>query len=191
MQTIPTGTRRILMLALMGGLAAGPATAEPADPDAPPWLRGRIGVYIQPLTPELREHFGGPRDRGVLVARVERGRPGERAGLRVGDVLLEANDRPLSRPSDLRHIVSTVDKGAVLELRLLRDGDERTLKVEPEGAGGPFLQPDAWEGWSRWLDRGLRQGSRELRERLDQLERRLEDLERHLEEDPGFGPKAT
>ena len=92
MPTNPTGTRRILMLALMGGFAAGSASAQPGDPSVPPWLRGRIGVYVQPLTEELREHFGAPPDRGVLVARVEPGRPGQRGGLLVGDVLLDAND---------------------------------------------------------------------------------------------------
>jgi membrane-associated protease RseP (regulator of RpoE activity) len=181
MPTNPTGTRRILMLALMGGFAAGSAVAQPADPGAPPWLRGRIGVVVQPLTPELREHFGAAEDRGVLVARVEAGRPGERAGLRVGDLLLEANNEPLASPGDLLRIVASVAEGAILELRVLRDGEERTVKVEPEGGTTPFLRPDAWEGWSRWLDRGLRQGSRELRERIEQLERRLEELEQRLE----------
>ena len=185
MPTNPTGTRRILMLALMGGFAAGSAAAQPGDasgdPSVPPWLRGRIGVYVQPLTPELREHFGAPEDRGVLVARVEAGRPAERAGLRVGDLLLEANDEPIANPGDLLRIVASVAEGATLELRVLRGGEERTVKVEPEGGTTPLLRPDAWEGWSRWLDRGLRQGSRELRERIEQLERRLEELEQRLE----------
>ncbi len=179
------------MLALMGGLAAGSAAADPSDPSVPPWMRGRIGVAVHPLTPELREHFGAPKDRGILVARVEKGRPGERAGLRVGDVLLEANDQPLGEPGDLLRIVGSATEGAVVELRVLRDGDERTLKVEPEGGASPFLAPDAWEGWGRWLDRGLRQGSRELRQRLDQLERRLEELERRLEQQEQLGAKPT
>lgn len=189
MPTNPTGTRRILILALMGGFAAGSAAAQPGAPGVPPWLRGRIGVYVQPLTPELREHFGAPADRGVLVARLEPGRPGERAGLLVGDVLLEANDQPLASPSDLLRIVGSVTGGAVLELRVLRGDNERTVKVEPEASEMPFLPPDAWKGWSRWLDQGLRQGSRELRERLEQLERRLEELERRLQEqEPGAKP---
>ena len=190
MPTNPTGTRRILMLALMGGFAAGSAAAQPGEPGVPPWMRGRIGVSVQSLTPELREHFGAPADRGVLVARVEPGRPGERAGLRVGDVLLEANDQPLANPGDLLRIVASGTEGAVLELRLLRGSDELTVKVEPEAGEMPFLRPDAWEGWSRWLDQGLRHGSRELRERLEQLERRLEELEQRLE-DQELGARPT
>ena len=54
---------------------ASPVVAAPPG-GAPPfheWLfgRGRIGIRVQPLTPELREHFGAPSDRGVLVSEVE------------------------------------------------------------------------------------------------------------------------
>ncbi len=180
----PPHPRSLLLLTLLGGLAAAPAAAQ-GDPT---WMRGRIGVHVQPLTPELREHFGGPRDRGLLVAKVEAGRPGARAGLRVGDVLLEADDVPLARPADLVRSVAGVAPGAVLELRVLRDGAERTVKVEPEGDAQPYFRGDAWEGWQRWLDRGLRQGSQELRQRLEELERRLERLEERLDAEE---PKKT
>ena len=49
--------------------------------------RGRLGVMVLGLTPELREHFRAPSDRGVMIARVEPKSVAETAGLAVGDVL--------------------------------------------------------------------------------------------------------
>ena len=60
------GSAACLLAAFM--IALPVAAAPPSG--APPfheWLfgRGRIGIRVQPLTPELREHFGAPKDRGV------------------------------------------------------------------------------------------------------------------------------
>ncbi len=179
--TAPTLALVAPLVALLGGLAATPARSAPGDAAVHPWLGGRIGVQVQGLTPELREHFSAPQDRGILVARVEEGRPAHRAGVRVGDVLVEAGGEPLRHSSDLLRIVTTAPAGEPLELRLLRKGKARTLSVEPESTPHAALPPGAWEGWERWFEPGLRHGSRALRERLDELEDRLEDLERRLE----------
>jgi hypothetical protein len=80
--------RRISTLLLAVGLAAAPsvASAEPAhDPQIESFEmmsmgRGRLGVFVLGITPELRKHFGVPEDRGVLVARVESGSPAASAG---------------------------------------------------------------------------------------------------------------
>ena len=48
--------------------------------------RGRIGVLLQEVTPELAQAFRLPRATGALITAVERKAPAERAGLRAGDV---------------------------------------------------------------------------------------------------------
>ena len=58
----------------------------------------RIGVEVQPMTPELRGYFKAPADRGVLVVTVEEAAPAAAAGLRVGDVIIPAAGEPVSRP---------------------------------------------------------------------------------------------
>ena len=171
----------LVLLTLLGGLAAPPALAADPPLPLPPLERGRIGVQVQSLTPELREHFAAPTDRGLLVARVLPDRPASRAGVRVGDVLLDANGEPLRVTADLLRIVAGVEEGERLSVRLVRAGKERTLELEPEGEAHAGIPADAWEGWNRWFHRGMRQGSRELRQRLEELEDRLEDLERRLE----------
>jgi membrane-associated protease RseP (regulator of RpoE activity) len=141
--------------------------------------RGRLGIQIQPMTPELREYFKAPSDRGLLVTHIDANSPAARAGLRVGDVIVTARGEPMRRPFDLVRVVGRVSAGGSLELRIIRDGHERTLTVQPGGEPMPWVDP---EYWSEWFGRSLRPGTESLRRRLDDLERRLEELERKLEQ---------
>src|SRR5580765_8248340 len=42
--------------------------------------RSRLGISLVDITPELRSHFGAPKDAGVLVGSVEKDSPAARAG---------------------------------------------------------------------------------------------------------------
>ena len=153
----------------------------------PPFFphRGRIGVQVEPMTPELRGYFHAPADRGVLVARVEPDHPAARGGLRVGDVIVSADGEPVREPLDLIRIVAAAPAGEAIEIGILREAKERELNVEPEGEPSLWAEP---ERLGTWFEEKLHRGSRELRERLEELERRLEELERKLEErDEGTG----
>jgi membrane-associated protease RseP (regulator of RpoE activity) len=173
----------VLLLLLFGGAAV--AGAQPLDwatdlPFGHP--RARIGVQVQAMTPELREHLKAPEDRGLLVGRVEPDRPAARGGLRVGDVIVSAGGKPMRRPFDLVRVVGRAAADQPLELQIVRDGKERTLTVKPEAESTPWADPDRW---AEWMERGMHQGSKELRRRLQMLERRLEELERRFELERG------
>ena len=169
---------------LMVAAAALPDVARAQHADWPPDQpfmphRGRIGVQVQPMSTELREHFGAPGDRGLLVNRVEPGRPAAQADLRVGDVIVDADGVPMREPFDLVRVVGGVPAGGALELRVVRDKREHVIKINPEGEPSLWLDPDRW---GEMVEKGMRRGSEELRHRLDQLERRLEELERKLDQ---------
>lgn len=182
-------------MVLVAGLALavpGAAPAQDAPADEPSWElllhRGRLGMEVQELTPELRRHLGAPEDRGVLVARVEPGRPAEAAGVRVGDVVTAADGASVTSAADLLRAVAVVPEDGELALELVREGETRSLEVAP--AGPPF--PDQ-EKLEEWLEEGLREGSRELRRQLEELQQRLEEFEKRLRQqppDPG-APRAT
>jgi membrane-associated protease RseP (regulator of RpoE activity) len=164
--------------------SAADASADWPSQDSlwPPHLaRGRIGVQVQPMTPELREHMKAPVDRGILVTRVAPDRPGAAAGVRVGDVIVDAANAPMEEPFDLVRAVADVAEGDEIELKIVRDGVGHTLKVAPEGEARPWMDPDRW---GEWMERGLDQGGREIRRQLRELERRLEELERRLGPEP-------
>jgi membrane-associated protease RseP (regulator of RpoE activity) len=177
-RTLPRSSFLAFLL-FFGGIAI--AGAQPLDwPTDPPFehSRARIGVQVQSMTPELREHLKAPEDRGLLVGRVEPERPAARAGLRVGDVIVSAGGKPMRRPFDLVRVVGRATAHQPLELRIVRDGKQRTLSVEPELEPTPWADPDRW---AEWLEKGMHRGSKELRRQLQMLERRLEELERRFE----------
>jgi membrane-associated protease RseP (regulator of RpoE activity) len=89
----------------------------------------RIGVSTSPLGPQLAGYFGV--SHGVLVNSVEANSPAEKAGLRAGDVLTEADGRQIDDASDLVRALGGKDEGEVT-LTLVRDKKQRTLRVKPE-----------------------------------------------------------
>lgn len=153
--------------------------------------QGRIGVRVQSMTPELREHFEAPPDRGVLVSHIEAGQPAAQAGVLIGDVIVSAGTRPIAEPFDLLRAVNRVPVGETIDLTIVRAKGEITIRVEPAGEPNPWIDP---EHWRDTLSEHLEHGSSELREQLEKLQRRLEELEREFEqyreEQEGEGQKT-
>jgi membrane-associated protease RseP (regulator of RpoE activity) len=150
--------------------------------------RGRIGVHIEEMTPELRAYFRAPEDRGVLVVRVEPDRPAARAGMRVGDVIVSAAGESVEKPFDLIRTVAAAPAGEAIELGVLRDGKERAMLIEPEGEPSFWADP---ERLGTWFEERLHGSCQDFRERIERLERRIDELERKLEErDRGAGEAA-
>ena len=85
--------------------------------------RGRIGVAIQDLTPDLADAMKTTHTTGAVIARVETGSPAERAGLRNGDLVLAINGTAVHNGTQLRNLIG-----------LARIGDEVTLTVDRRGA---------------------------------------------------------
>jgi predicted metalloprotease with PDZ domain len=141
--------RRVFALATLAPLAALLALAAAAESPMPAGYpgRGRIGIEVQPMTAELREFFGAPTASGILIVRVEGGRPAHAARLKVGDVVVAAADEPLVRPQDLVAIVARAPGGAPLELKVIRKGRTRSIQVVPDG------EPASSEALQAWHER--------------------------------------
>ena len=91
--------------------------------------RGWLGVLIQDVTRELAESFGMERPQGALVAKVLPGGPAEQAGIQVGDIVLAFNEVVVNRSSELPPIVGRTRVGREVPVKILRDGQSRTLFV--------------------------------------------------------------
>jgi S1-C subfamily serine protease len=66
-----------------------------------------------------------------MVLSVAEGGPAERAGILVGDVLVEANGQTLHRPTDLLDALSGVKTGSSLSARVVRGGNLETVAITP------------------------------------------------------------
>ena len=104
----------------------------PGGPDVliVPQGRGRLGIGIQDLSPQLAEYFG-TRD-GVLVTNVELDSPAAKAGLKAGDVITAIGDTQVGSPADLTRAVRRADEGAELSITYMRDKKQGTATAKLE-----------------------------------------------------------
>jgi Do/DeqQ family serine protease len=84
--------------------------------------RGRLGVRIQDLTPELSEAFDISQTQGAIITKVEKGSMADKAGVQAGDVVVRANSRNITRGADLRNAIGVLRVGDPLSLQVIRAG---------------------------------------------------------------------
>ncbi|MBM3370539.1 MAG: trypsin-like peptidase domain-containing protein [Burkholderiaceae bacterium] len=92
--------------------------------------RGYIGVEPQDITPEMAEAFKLPRREGAIIAGLLRNGPAEKAGVKVGDILLEVDGQTVRNTAGMLNLISQLKPGAQAELKFLREGKEISLKVQ-------------------------------------------------------------
>ena len=117
------------------------SAVEPLDFDLPRpvmVVRNRsLGATLEPIEGQLADYFGVKS--GLLVRDVRQGSAAEQAGLRAGDVVVEANQQEVRHPDHLRRALNQ-RAGESAELRVVRDRRTRTLTLRLE-AGDPFGRP--------------------------------------------------
>jgi len=92
--------------------------------------RGFLGVSIQNISEELAEYYGIKGGKGVIVAEVVPGAPADKAGLKVKDIILEVNGEKIEDNRRLSAMVAEIEVGKVVEIKVLRNGDTKTVNVE-------------------------------------------------------------
>jgi len=97
--------------------------------------RGRIGVAIQDLTPDLAQAMNTAHTTGAVIARVEPSSPAERAGLRTGDLVVAVNGVAVNSGTQLRNTIGLTRIGSEVELTVDRRGAEQTVAVHVDPAG--------------------------------------------------------
>lgn len=89
--------------------------------------RGWLGVQIQDVTRQLAESFGMDRPHGALVAKVVPGGPAEKAGLQVGDIIVEFDGHVIETSGELPPIVGMTPVDEKATLKIIRQGDKEDL----------------------------------------------------------------
>ncbi len=92
--------------------------------------RGWLGILIQDVTAELAESFGMDKPQGALVAKLLPDSPAHKAGIQVGDIIIEFNGKSVEESSMLPRLVGRSKVGDSLPVKVIRNGKPLTLKVK-------------------------------------------------------------
>ncbi len=94
------------------------------------YAAGFLGVTLQPLTQELKESMGIEKElRGVLIADVEEDSPAEECGLKKGDVIIEIDNKPISKVREAIETIREHEAGDKVTIKILRDSTPLTLEA--------------------------------------------------------------
>ncbi len=81
------------------------------------------------MTKEIAESFNMPAVRGTLITEVFRGTPADRGGMKVGDVLIAVEGKPVTDSATMLNLIAALVPGNQATLRVLREKRELNLKV--------------------------------------------------------------
>lgn len=86
--------------------------------------RGRLGVTVQSLTPDLAQAFGVQRSYGAVITSIEEHSAADEAGLKPGDIVLSINNEKVTNASDMRNFIGLLRADTRISLKVLRDEEE-------------------------------------------------------------------
>lgn len=90
--------------------------------------RGWLGVQIQPVNGDLARSFGLNKPHGALVGNVDATGPAAKIGIQSGDIIVSYDGHVIDNAADLPPLVGLTPVGRTVELKVLRDGREVTLR---------------------------------------------------------------
>ena len=108
-------------------------------------IRGLLGVKIQSVTEDIAESLGIAPDQGALVVEVSKDSAAEKAGVKVGDIIVSFNNQDVNSTKKLPRIVSESPIGKDVDLVILRDGSKKTFKVKLNESKDEPVQDEAVE----------------------------------------------
>ena len=91
--------------------------------------RGYMGVTLEAISTDVAPLMGLKDTHGAIVANVKKGAPGDKAGLKQGDVITAIDGQPVQDQSDLTMKVTSHAPGSTATLNVLRDSKAMTVAV--------------------------------------------------------------
>ena len=92
-------------------------------------VRGYLGVIPQGISPDRAKQLNVLEGQGAQIGSVMPGSPAERAGLKVDDVIIAIDGKPVADPAALRVRTFTLEPGVAIPVRFVRAGQEQEVKV--------------------------------------------------------------
>ena len=102
--------------------------------------RPYLGVQMVTLTPEIKERLrNNPNqrisitaDRGIIIVRVARNSPADKAGIQPGDVIQAINNQPVNKAEELQQLLDKSGVGSQLQIQIQRGSQSLKLAARPE-----------------------------------------------------------
>lgn len=173
-----------------------PKLAEPFRPPAMPeyrelfrWEKRKyIGVYLEEISQELLDYFGVKEKSGLLVSKVTEGTPAEKAGLKVGDVIVKVDGKTVDSVSRLSGLIQDKKKGDKIKLDLVREKKPMSLEVEIEEEESRGLLTfrdqesyrESWEEYNKELEQQWQKSQEQLKKYSGEMQERMKKLNEEL-----------
>jgi serine protease Do len=93
---------------------------------------GYLGIVLQDLNGDMAPYFAVKTGEGVLIVRVEKDTPAEKAGLKAGDVIVQMGEKAVKDADAVHEILADMKKGDAIAVTVIRHGKKETLKAEPD-----------------------------------------------------------
>jgi len=164
MLTLLRDGRRVSLPVRLGRAGEPPALLWTPSPGA----GAGIGLEATEIPGELRVHYGAPPGSGVLVARLDPEGPAARAGVKVGDVLVQIAGRPVAAAADVEIRTRMRTAGQPLALDLVRRGQPVRVALPAE----PSRRREEAAARAAQIEAEIER----LSERIEALTRELESL---------------
>lgn len=104
----------------------------------------QIGVGVVPLTKQLGDFFGVAEGRGLLIESVRENSPAAKAGIKAGDIIVEADGKQTGGMIDLIRALNEKKNGDV-SLTIIRDRNRQAVRVTPESIKDDAVKPEGFQ----------------------------------------------
>jgi serine protease Do len=91
--------------------------------------RGWLGISVQDISDDIAKNLNHKNKSGALVSDVFKGDPADKAGIKIGDIIIEINGKSIKDTHDLLVTIATLQVDQKMNLKAIRDGKEMTFLV--------------------------------------------------------------
>ena len=91
---------------------------------------GRLGVAVQEVNQAFADSFKLDKPEGALVSNIEKGGPGDKAGLKAGDVIRKVDGQAIVSSGDLPAVIGQQAPGKKVTLEVWRQGERKELQAK-------------------------------------------------------------
>ncbi len=91
--------------------------------------RGWLGISVQDISDNIAKNLNHKNKSGALVSDVFKGDPADKAGIKVGDIIIEINGKPVKNTHELLLTIAALHVGQKMNIKAIRDGKEMNFQV--------------------------------------------------------------